>query len=83
VSAYTSIQDTTEGRQVDFLMEIGMEASAAFWKNATTDDVISSLEAWDEAWPVTRLIELRDKLQAVILESPALPGPRLFMTNKD
>jgi hypothetical protein len=83
MSAYTSIEDPREARAVDFIMEIGMSASNAFWNHATVDDVTGGMESCEEAWPLTKLIELRDALQDMILNTAA-PGrnPKLFLTNQ-
>jgi hypothetical protein len=83
VSAYTSIQDPHEGRNVDFMLEIGMDATNAFFKNATPDDVLGAIESNEEKWPLEKLIELRDKLQDVILHEAAQTGPERLrlMTN--
>jgi hypothetical protein len=82
MSNLTSIKDPEEGRNVDFLMYIGMAASAEFWRNANVDDVLGALESCDNEWPLQKLIELRDAIHEMILNSAA-QGPHLVgLTNQ-
>jgi hypothetical protein len=62
VTQFTSLPEGEEGRLVDFFMEIGMDATNTFFKNANVNDVISAIEAQEDRWPPSKLRELASRL---------------------
>ena len=70
MSAFTSIENPVEGRKVDFFMEVGMDASNTFFRNATVDDVIDAIEATEDQWPTDRVLELASRLTSLVNGGP-------------